>query len=153
MSRKNRYQQKIWVYEKRRDEIRKEYGFRNHPKMATVRNITKKICSWRREIKRIEVKMNALKKNDDLIKSFMDISVRDIKVWQNEEGKIARNIFYKYSIEHGISSPYISEYIGLKNNSRASIQRLNFTRSFKKHKANKEIYKRFLQFIKNNPSS
>jgi hypothetical protein len=100
-----------------------------------------------RKLNRIEKKERLVKQLAEVVEEFTGWNVTRKEVCDNR-GKLARNLFYKYGMEHGLLGCYLGTYCGLKGSRTAPRGRMRFTRSFKKHPENLEMWKRFSNFIK-----
>ena len=130
----------IWEYKKRRDVLIKKYGYRT----GKTRVITDKIRTWQRQIRIID-KRN--KKISLLIKSINDYFDVDITERYGDSKKIlARRVYFKYGMEHGIMGKFLSESIGFP--SRAACRsRKQYSKTFKTNPSNKEAYHKFKDYI------
>ena len=141
------YQKLLHEYSKRREFYLSEYGSKD----ARYLNCRKKIHNCNRAINRFHKRKKEIKKIALRIKEFIGVDVRDKlkRSWQTKEQKAARGIFFKYGMQSGIIGRELAEYLGLKCTvGYPSTYRMKFTRSFKTNKYNKEMYHRFLKFIK-----
>lgn len=155
---KNGYQKIIWTYSKRRDEIRVQYKGRLKTKEYSQRvlAINNKIITCRHAIKRYEVKEKKLNELNLIVLKFIDINVRSLpNIIGNTKDAVrknlARKIFCKYAIDVLLLRPKdVSDYLGFSriNRTQAGTVRIRFNRSFKTNKDNKEMYHRFLNYIK-----
>lgn len=152
---RKRYYTMIWLYKKRRQELRARYGItvlhNGHRRLPDeykekAKRLNKKIGSWNREIRKIDTitgKVNKLKK------AVMDFTGEDI---HNQVGlkvpetvKMAKFIYYKFGLENGIMGILLSNEIG-SHARQPSIYRTRFTRSFKTIPENKQKWLDFKDF-------
>jgi hypothetical protein len=155
---KNQYQAMLWTYIQRREALRVKYGAKTKEYVVFSAKIRVKIATFRNAIRRFEKKELAMKTLNSKLKEFTGINVKQLPttIPPNKEGSnikiMARNIFYKYSIEkYNLRSPDISRFLGLSTKRHTpSTQRLTFTRSFRKNQKNRETYHSFIDFMKNN---
>ena len=63
----------------------------------------------------------------------------------------ARMIFYKYCIDNGLMSSELARFVGVGKVRTVTDGRRRFTRSFKTHPKNKEMYHRFQMWMNDNP--
>lgn len=142
------YRSMISVYERRRGVLRQKYGVGTDEYRKRVKYINQRIGTFKKGIKRLLAVKEKLNKIRLAIDDFMGIDVRNTKFAQSKGGIIAKGIFFKYCMEHGISGKYPNEYVGNKSPYTASRIRKRFSLSFKVKKENKELYHKFLKFMK-----
>lgn len=137
-------QKKIHEYTIRREKCRQKYSYL-HPSYISLdgqirylRQRKRKLISYREVLKFVY----------NSIEEFIGFPPSPGNHGSNKEKNIARNIFYKYCMEHGIAGSEVSAYIGLKDRDTAARRRRKFTRSFSTNEYNKEIWDRFLLFIR-----
>ncbi len=134
---KNEFEQRIRTYELRIGKHRK-----------SISSLKRKIKSFRKRADRfgeIRVYLNSVNK---LIEEFTGVSVRKIgSAWDGDK-RNAKNIFYKYTLDNGITPRDVAEFCGLTNRQSPSLRRREFTGSFKKNRGNRELYSNFLIFAK-----
>lgn len=159
---KNRYEQALWTYLKRREDLRKQYGekWRKNPEYSKrVMLMSRRIDSIKGQIKRIERRNETINQIGWAVQEFLCIpsypsnkahkSRLHFSIKRHEkEFEIARQILYKYGMENGIQGVFISAYVGAKDPCTASRGRLSFTRSFVSKPENRELWHRFKNFIK-----
>jgi len=144
---KNRYQQMVWVYKKRRSKLRERYGKRSAEYGRRAKPLTSKISIWNRQIKRIEDRNAKIKYIDKRICEFFCVTTMlNSRRTKNSVG-LARRVFVKYCLENGVRSVDLDKYLGLKN--ACAKQRVRFTKSFNKHPESKKSYHKFVQYAKN----
>lgn len=146
----NGYQRMLWTYVDRR----KNLSLKPLESITSIRRrrrkLTIKITNIRTAIKKLENKRAKMHEVDDLMIKFNGLSVFKVGGRHSGELKITKSIFYKYCLELGIPGPEISNFCGLKGRGdRPAISRLQFTKSFQVNKHNRDMYHRFLFFIKN----
>ncbi len=145
----NGNQKNIAEYIKRREEFRKIYGVGSLEYRERVRKINIKIGNWRRTLRRQKELRNKIDELILNIKTFMGYDLfKNNKSPKTKEGKCAKGIYFKYGIENKFYGTDLSNRIGLKGDWTASKYRRRFTRSFKTNKYNREMYHRFLNYIK-----
>jgi len=135
------YQRSIWKYEQRRKVLKGVYG-RTSEYGKRVKHITKKISTWKREIRRIDERVKKIPEIYKAVKDFFGIDIR-VK-GTTKKYSIAISCYYKYGMENGISGADLARYIGRVGLKQPSFQRLKFTRSFKTNQSNKQIYHNFV---------
>lgn len=125
---KNRYQQHIVEYLKRRNHLRKQ-----------VETINRKMRTWRAAIKRIEERREALLDVVATIEAFSGCSVKT--------NKQAQLLLFKYGIEQGLRGSDIARYLHIARLTLPSEQRLKFTRSFLSIPGNYQLWCAFRQWL------
>lgn len=145
----NEYECLIWTYSKRRDEYREKFGVTSEEYKKRVYQINIKLGNWRRDAKRQRDKRAKIDWIISQIKEFIGYNLyENFKSPRTKEGRVAKGIFFKYGMEHRIMGVDLSDRLGLKGKWTASKYRSRFTDSFKTNKYNREMYHRFLKFIK-----
>lgn len=117
----------VWTYKQRRVKM------------------TLKIKAWEQAIRRLNSRIpkKQCPKIEHLIKQVNEYFGDDIK----KRGiSLARNIFYKYGIEAGLSSMKLGLAIG-RSRTAARVCRSKFIRSFPKHPENQIAYHKFKDYI------
>lgn len=160
LSDKNKYQQKISTYRdrrmKRKAKLVEMYGEGQSRKWPlkdkeVIKRQSQKISKWREMERFIETRKNKIIALANHVSYFTGINVKDILKTKNsyKENRswVARGIFCKWGMENKISGVLLSEYIGGRADSASDI-RMRFTRSFVKHKTNKEMWVRFKLYYK-----
>lgn len=138
-------QKKLHVYLERREHYKNTLGTTSKQYINTKRSID----SFRQQLKSHQTKEEIIKFTDSAVHEFIGYKPSTIiNPHNNKEKALAKNIFYKYCIEHGVSGYTISRYMGLKTEIAPTRCRLNFTRSFKTCPSNLEMWRRFKSFIK-----
>lgn len=146
MRSRKEYYTMIWQYEKRRTEIKKKYGGRLSDGYAErVKMITRKIASWKKQIRRIDTRNNQIAMIEKSINLYFNTDIRSKDKCPIRS--LARNCYYKYGMEHGIEGSKLSHFIG-RSLLSAHKQRTRFTRSFKTNKNNRTQYHNFLNSTK-----
>jgi len=143
---KNEYQKAIWVYEKRRQELRVKYAGNRKEYGKRVATISRKINHWKFAIKRIEKREAILNNWNEKIYQFLGCYVKNSAGKRNNTIVTARNIFFKQGRGNGINGRVLSEYCGM-HKITASVNRFKFTRSFKTNKENLDIWKRWQKYL------
>ena len=141
MKTKNHYQRYIAEYLKRRERYKQRHGH-------TSITIQTKIDNWRQCLRRIERRERLLAQYDAIVKSYMEVSVKNSANYRTGIYAKARCLFYKYCMENGVRASDIARYCGCMDIRTPSVRRLKFTRSFATNSENKELWHRFKQFIK-----
>lgn len=144
---KNRYQQCIHMYLKRREEYKNKYGKTSKRYLQLSKGIQRKLDIWRGAIRRIEKRDVRIKSIDDRVLEFIGKSAYNSVGTKDELVILARNLFIRYGIENGIQGVFLADYVNLKFRQDASRYRLQFIRSFPKNRNNKEIWYRFQEFM------
>jgi hypothetical protein len=147
---KNRYQQSIAEYTKRRNKVQERFDVvagRKAPDgyYKAVSNIDRKIKMWKQALRRIEKQENSIKQLDKLIIEFVGLSVKDSSHKRTKQYNIARAIFYRHGMEAKISSRCMVEYTGMKCG-KVWRSRILFIRSFKTNLYNREMWYRWKEF-------
>lgn len=129
-----------------------EYKKRIQQHKDSVKFLTKKVRVLKKIITLREKRQEKLRTSASYIKDFFEVNVHKIggNIGRKKNEQIAKSVFYKYCIENGIRGSYIADYCGLKCKETPCKQRKCFTRSFKTNPENKEIYHRFLIYVKQN---
>lgn len=153
MTERDKLYHHILNYKKRIEEKKKKYG-RWYP---GARRMNSKITTWKQHIKRIERRDLEMRKLDNYLKEFLGFSVKDTceknSLKQPHELRLARKIFYKYGLENGLRGNWLARYVGAKDKATPSRGRLEFTRSFKTNRGNKEMWERFKSYLSENQIS
>ena len=144
---KNRYQQCIHMYLKRRDGYKEKYGVRSERYLELSKGINRKLSSYRRAIKRIEARDLIIKNLADKIYEFCGVSVWLSINKKDDNVEVAKNLFVKWGMENGIQGILLNRYIGGKGSWTASRRRMKFTKSFLFNANNKEMWMRFKVFM------
>lgn len=141
MTRKEYYTM-IYEYKKRRSEAKKKYTIQ----MDIQKNCTRKIRQWQKEIKRIDYRNNKIK---DIIKSVNEYFNVDISSRKMDKAhSLARNIYYKLSVESRLQGKFVSNSIG-RSNWCASICRLKFQKTFTTNPENRKAFHNFKKYFEN----
>jgi len=163
MESRSDYYRAIYVYKQRREKLREKYGIKKINKKTpegyrkAVFGINNKIRIWRKAIKRIEHYNGLVQEVNRAIINFMGYDIRKTKRWAKDpRAQIARGIFSKYCIESRIPGPYLRPYLGTSKSRGGGVNkagyeteiRRRFTRSFITNSENKELYHRFLKYIR-----
>jgi len=131
---------------------RREILLKNHK--ARMANAKNKIRNLRQLISRIkEDRLKELQDLAHLVEEFMDAKLNTGNRINHEvrsSRTLARNVFYKYGLEHGFKGPELAKYTGVEEPYIITTSRREFTKSFRTVPANKEIWNNFLTFLKNN---
>lgn len=144
---------KIYIYKQRREELRKVYGWKNGVRVEdnykhAAFNINEKIKHWEKMIDVIDRNNIKLVAISNAIIYFFGIDVKKAVLNMSPRYKQAKNVFYKYCLENGISATLVAEYVGASRGDVVARARLKFTKSFEKTPKNKEIYMNFCSYIK-----
>jgi hypothetical protein len=131
---------------------RREIMLKNHKtRMANVKN---RIRNLRQMISRIkedrEIEIRAVAK---MVEEFMDVELnsgRRVSTAIRDRRTMARNIFYKYGLEHGFKGPELARFTEVGEPYIITTRRREFTKSFRTCHENKEAWSNFLTFLKNN---
>lgn len=154
---RKRYYTMIWMYKKRRDELRKQFGItvvhNGHKKWSDEykeksKNLTRKIGTWTRQIKRIDDLTEKLHKIEMAVIHFTGQQISG-QVGQKVTSsvKLAKSIYYKFGLENGIEGTILCGKIG-SHEKQPSIYRTRFTKSFQTNPKNKEIWLQFKDFYR-----
>jgi hypothetical protein len=153
------YQRIISVYLQRRNDLRDKftvngkkywYGANADPIYAKKAKVfTDKIYKCKRAIKRIDLEYKQLLPINELLFSFLNISVLKLETRgrDNYMKVLATNIFCSYCLENGHRSSIIGEFLGIKPY-KVTQKRLIFKRSFKTNKTNEDYWHKWKQFLK-----
>lgn len=135
----------IWIYRKRKKDIRGKYGFRNPAYVPMMKNMQRKIDAWCKEIKRID------RRNSKIITLHKKIDrFFNCKLTESHFASTQCRVFFKYGIEElNVEGTKLSRYLKCKNKATGARERLLFTRTFQKNTANKEAYHKFKTYIEN----
>lgn len=143
---RSEYVSHIWEYKKRKSVYVKQL-FEVRKK---VTKLQRKVNSWEQQVKRIDLRNKKIVAIDNLIKDFTGVSVHlkgNINNPHDKQLQLAKKLFYKYGMEHGIGGNFLSDYTKAKNSYTASRLRTQFNRSFYNNPENKKMYHKFLNFI------
>lgn len=147
---KNCFQSMIHTYTQRRRDIKKIwFGKPEYAKKVSV--INRKLKSWKRSIKIIELKEKRLRVLDRLVMEYLDTpSLFHIGPFGSKEIIKAKRLFFKYGLENGFKGPLLESYIGIKPYTNVAVlHRKRFTKSFNTKPQNKELWHKFLNYAKN----
>ncbi len=153
------YVHNINIYKRRREELRKRYGYirgqkNNGEYNAKVKNLTKKIWQWGLYIRRINKQIESIVHLIDFINEYADVDLRNERppkpfMWRNESeisGVIlGYSLYYKYGVEKRLPIYGLRDYVGSKASHEPYRYRMGFTKSFKKNKTNKQTWENFKQ--------
>ena len=133
----------IWIYEKRAEEIHKQYKAMIKRRMA----MKQKIEEYKRSIKRID---NRQAWGEKLVKTVNEYFSLDIRDNQNTaKSNLARNIYYKYAMEQnnvrGANGAFFGRLIG-RSKVMPARGRRTLTSSFKSIPENREVYHAFKKY-------
>jgi len=142
MPTRSEYVTMIWTYQKRREAVKDKYG------TGKTRKITKKISQWSKEVRRIDKRNERINSLIESVNYYFSVTIES-KV-MNAAHKLARKVYYKYSIESGFEGTFASKSIGMSRVHTATEGRRTFTNSFKGNPLNREVYHNFKTYIKNN---
>lgn len=139
------YQHHIWTYQQR--------GKTTAKGLVSIHKWTKKIA----EIDKITNQMIAI---SNAVSMFAGRSPRRVgkntrRLTKNNEIsldykmiKLAKGLFYKYGLEHGIWATHLAQFVGAYRKDEALIYRKQFTASFKdKDSINKQKWDMFLAYL------
>lgn len=151
---KNKLQHHIWIYRQRKEDIRKRYGIVNGmtaPEEYThaVFNINRKIRSWKHMIRDIDKNNNKLMAVANYLALFYGVNVKNCAKNTAPLYRKARCLYSKYMLEEGVSATLIAEYMGISRGDSVARLRMKFTKGFTKNKSDRELYHRFLNYMKN----
>lgn len=140
------------TYISRREAIRKKFDWKRGMETSleykrAVRKINYKLSYWTRCMTEIDKRRNQLVAMANYVAYFTGINVKESAHIQLHRWREARNIFYKYSLENGISATLAAEYVGASRGDVAARARIAFTRTFEKNPENKQKYMNFKQYI------
>lgn len=156
---RERYRALIVQYTHKREQLRKQHGKKlKYPKpnpayAAAVKPINNQLTWFRRAIKRIDQRQMALKEIANHIENFTGIDVRYsirrnyYKENYHREKTMARNLFYKYALEHGFSSPDIMYFVGGRHRYWATHARRKFTKSFSTNPGSYAVWTKFMEYM------
>lgn len=142
------YRSMITVYETRRIILRQKYTVGTDEYRKRIKLINQRLGTFKKGVRRLTVIKEKLHTIRKAIQEFIDIDVRTTKFAQKKEGIQAKGIFFKFCMENGIPGNYPNDYVGNKSPHTASKIRTRFSLSFKVKPDNKELYHRFLTFMK-----
>lgn len=135
------YQRQIWKYEQRRRDLKGQHGNFS----GRTRHITRKIASWKLQIRRIDKRNEKLRTIISAVNEYFDVNIES--KCMDLKHKQARKIYYKYACENNIQGAFVSKAINRASDTAAEA-RLFFTRSFSSIPENKKIYHHFVNYIK-----
>lgn len=151
----NRYQQMLCNYLKRRNALRKRYGFKRNVTHSEEYNMKSKYLTYRigairRILRRRADEQIRLGYLDELVEEFTDEKVKGRVEKGSKSSSLAKKLFFKAAIELGFEGPAIIDYTGHINPDWPSKVRLDFTRSFKTNRYHMVMWHRFKAFIDEN---
>lgn len=138
MPRKAEYKKWIWEYKKRRTTMRQHQL-----------ELTAKIKTWKRQIKRMEIAEAKVIALGNAIVIFTGMNIKNSGYTGKTYDRLrqAKSLFYKYGLENDISGKLLREYVGAERDSQPAEYRRNFTRLFETHPEYRELYNRFKIYI------
>lgn len=136
------YYIKIWVYKKRRED------YRQQGKKEQVYKTSRKIAQWKYQIGRIDKRNSIINDLILTVNEYFELDIR-LRVY-NKKYNLARNIFYKYGMEHRLEGTVLARSLGRTRGKTAGECRLRLTKSFRSNPEIKEIYHRFRLFMEIN---
>lgn len=144
---KNNYQQRLHVYNERREEARKKYG--GTPEYAKrVEKINSMIWRCNRALKNIEKYEEKLREINSQVREFLGVSVYMVgNCGSNRVLNDAKNVFHRHCMENRIPCSYIAKFCGLKKPETPAVQRKAFIRSFATNTHNRELWYRWKEFL------
>lgn len=144
-------QARIWTYQHRRQRARELYGLGTEKYKKMSRNTTLKITYCKRKMDRIDRITEKLEAIDRRMVDFLGISVHLNGKSKDKRVCTARNLFYKYCLENGITGNHVAVFCGLTAKKQPCEQRLCFTRSFDRRPENREMWHQFNAYMRRNP--
>jgi len=141
MPTRSEYVTMVWIYKKRREEARSKKV------LGATKYLTRKINQWIKVIRRIDKRNETLGDIAKQVDAFFGVSIKS--KCMNVSHKLARKVYYKYSIEKGIQGAKVSRAIGRVDPFSAIKSRRLFTKSFIVSDYNKDQYHNFLNYMKN----
>lgn len=137
---KNYYQRQINKYVNKREKYKSLLGEKSPDYLAKRVLITKKLRGWRECLRKIS------KRHDSAIRIYNGVEeFLGQKPYSSEEG---RALFIKWGMEHHLEGAFLANFIHHSNPSLVYRIRSNFTKSFQKHRENKELWDRFRLFMR-----
>lgn len=136
--------QHIWTYQKRRGEYKLKYGESSETYKKLSKNTTLAIYNMTRKIKRLDIVAKRVKELRDKVTEFMGV----VPIGQEKGVQLAKQFYYRYGLESGITGNYLRLYIGDRNFRKPSQLRLKLIRSFQKKPENKQMWMNFKEFMK-----
>lgn len=157
--RRKKLYEMIWIYKKRRTELREKFGVtvihNGHKKLPDEYKkhssvLNKKIGIWNREIRKIDMKTKNIMKLKKAVEIFTGQNISN-QIGHNvsESVKIAKCIYYKFGLENGLLGTLLSECIGSQPQQPRKYRK-RFTQSFTTNPKNKEIWLQFKAFYERN---
>ncbi len=155
-TKRDSYVHNINIYKRRRDELRKKYGFIKGEKKKTeygvkCKNLTVRISRWNFLVKRINKKISDVLELIEFVKEFTGVDLTKEKpetfTWATQKELppvlLARCLYFKYGVERKLSQYALIDYIGSKSHTMPYEYRTAFTKSFRTNKAHKQIWQNF----------
>ena len=125
----------IWEYKRRRKILR-----------DNIDRIDHKIWVWQKAVEKIEGTEDFLKGLVNEVNEYFSVDITSRVSKQNVI--VARSVYYKIAIESGIYGTVASKHIK-RTKSYGCKDRMNFTRTLKKNKSNREAFHNFKQYFEN----
>lgn len=160
--RKQAYVTKLFTYKVRREELRtklnvnpllrrKSYVIPKEYYIA-VKNLNSKILIWSKGLKRIDKTIAKLKILEKTVTNFTGTRIKGITI-NNELLKTAKNLYYKYGLEHKFRGRDLTDFIQVHYRQEATRYRTRFTASWENKPENKQLYLNFKTYYetRNNP--
>lgn len=147
MKREDYYQQ-IFIYKQRRLRMRKKYGFHTPEYNQKVKRINQKIGIWKAQMRVIDTSNIRVMAIGNALSMFLGYNVRGSgERERDKDALVARGIFFKYCLEHGINGKWLRAYTRDERLNTPTDNRIRFTNSFISIPANKELYNKFKVYI------
>lgn len=114
----------------------------------STEKITFAISRKRKSLKLLEEKEMKVRKLADQIEEFINFNLWQSSARTENIAILAKGLFCKYGIEHGLKGLSLGWFLGTPHSFRASQIRLNFQRSFEKNPKHKQVWLNFKSWIK-----
>jgi hypothetical protein len=142
----------MWMTKHRRQKSKEIHGPDSERYREISRRATRTLENCKAKIRRIDElagRNELMKVVDRALGEFIGVSIRDMSsTCRVRSVLLARNLFYKYCMEHGIKGRDAAQYCRCAKLDSASKQRMRFTRSFSTNPENRDMWHRFQEFMK-----
>lgn len=143
---------KMWMTRHRRQKSKELHGAESERYKQISHRATRTLENYKNKMDRLDEragKNGLMRVVDKAMQEFIGVSIKEASPSSRVRSLLlARNLFYKYCMEHGIRGRDVARYCGFAETDRASKQRMNFTRSFATCPENREMWHRFQAFMR-----
>lgn len=154
MTQKNSLQARITLYKQRRDKIREQFPNWNHncPEYREkVKILNKGIRRYGRTIGVIKKREEKIWEFNDLVCEFFDIlTLRHVGHSKKRETMLAKEIFCKITLEAGLGSLTLAEFLNVHKTSVYNIRK-RFNKELRYDVKTNEVWQKFKRYMTDKP--